>query len=82
MTIGHRPAKANRPKLYGRIDIVERELMSDPTLIRVPISVAARGILRQSALSISRSVDLIRGHRPSGTLSCAPGVTMQTIQRP
>lgn len=82
MTIGHRPAKANQPKLDGRIDKAERGLMSDRTLIVVPMFHAARCILRQLALSISTPADLRRGQRPTGTVSYAPGATMQTIQRP
>ena len=82
MTIGHRPAKANQPKLHGRIDKAERGLMSDRTLIVVPITDAARCILRQLALSISTPADLPRAQRPIETVSYAPGVMRQTTQRP
>jgi len=82
MTIGHRPAKANQPKLDGRIDKAERGLMSGRTPLGMSKSDAARCVVRQLALSISTPADLPRGQRPIGTVPYAPGATMQIIQRP
>jgi hypothetical protein len=49
-----------------------RGLMPDCKPIMVPISEAARCVLRQSARSITPSVNLLRRHRPTATLSRSP----------
>ena len=82
MTIGHRPAKASQPKLDGRIGKAERGLMSDRTLIVVPMSDAARCILRQFGPIHQSTHQSATSSAADRDLSHAPIVTIQTLQRP
>jgi hypothetical protein len=82
MTTGHRPVKAHQPTLDCRIGKAERGLMSDRTLIVVPMSDAARCMLRQFGPVHQRTHQSASGSAADRDLSHAPIVTIRTIQRP
>lgn len=82
MTTGHRPVKANQPKLDGRIGKAERGLMSDRKMIVVPMSDAARCILRQFGPVHQRTHQSATSSAADRDLSHPLIVTIQTIQRP
>jgi hypothetical protein len=76
------PSTSPAQNLDGCIDKGGCGLMRDGTPIMVPILEAARCVLRQSAPSITPSVDPPRRHQPTATLARSPSVTIPAKQSP